>query len=191
MWSCVPYLRYRACKSSVIAAAQRGSYWRLETNAPTIQIAAMCSKSTVCLGVTVSRFQLLSLLLLTIVTSCASQPARPADLQDLIGTWQFVGDVPVGARIPTLSVQRDGRIGGTSGVNRYQTALQAQTVSQGSFRVGATSGTRMMGTREAMQLESTFLQALAATDNAMIENDLLLLKQDDRCLLRFSRVSVR
>lgn len=49
----------------------------------------------------------------------------------------------------------------------------------------------MMGTREAMQLEATFLQALAATDNAMIENDLLLLKQDDRTLLRFSRVSVR
>lgn len=151
----------------------------------------MSSKFPACLGVTVSRFQLLSLLLLPLVTSCASQPARPAGLQDLIGTWQLVGEVPVGARIPTLSVQRDGRIGGTSGVNRYQTVLQAQTVSQGSFRVGATSGTRMMGTQEAMQLESTFLQALAATDNATIENHLLLLKQADRTLLRFSRVSVR
>jgi len=109
-------------------------------------------------------------------------------LTDLVGTWQLTGEVPVGAKIPTLSVQRDGRIGGTSGVNRYQTALQSPTAAAGSFRVGPTSGTRMMGTRDAMHLETSFLEALAAADSAMIENDELLLKQAGQTVLRFRRV---
>jgi heat shock protein HslJ len=46
-----------------------------------------------------------------------------------------------------------------------------------------------MGTGEAMQLESSFLQALQDADQAVIENDMLVLKRGTRVLLRLDRVS--
>jgi heat shock protein HslJ len=136
-----------------------------------------------------TRVQVLCLLFATIMPSCAAQPPRPADLASLVGTWKLTGEVPMGARIPTLSVQRDGAVGGTSGVNRYQARLDTKAIAEGSFRMGPPAGTRMMGTGEAMQLESSFLQALQDADQAVIENDMLVLKRGTRVLLRLDRVS--
>ena len=135
------------------------------------------------------RIRSLHVLSLLLITSCAMQQARPAELDDLAGTWQFAGEVPVGAKIPTLAIQRDGRVGGTSGVNRYQTTLTTENATKGSFGVGPVAGTRMMGTRDAMQLETSFLEALALADLALVAGDLLVLKNGERTLLRFRRVT--
>ena len=80
-------------------------------------------------------------------------------------------------------------VGGTSGVNRYQARLDTNAIAQGNFRMGPTAGTRMMGANQAMQLESSFLQALQEADRAMVEGNLLLLKRGERTLLRFERVT--
>ena len=139
--------------------------------------------------VIVLRIRSLHLLFLACATSCALQQPQPAELDDLAGIWQLVGDVPVGARIPTLGIQRDGHVGGSSGVNRYQTTLESVGEPEGSFRVGAPSTTRMMGPREAMQLEASFLDALRAADRAVIVGDELVLNRGEQPLLRFSRVT--
>lgn len=59
----------------------------------------------------------------------------------------------------------------------------------GSIRVAPPTSTRMTGTRDAMQLESSFLEALFAADQAMIEGDVLVLQKGGRVLLRFDRVT--
>lgn len=138
---------------------------------------------------TVSRVPGLCLLIVSVLNACATQPPQPVDLAGLVGTWKLAGEVPAGARIPTLSVQRDGTIGGTSGVNRYQTGLDTAALAQGNFRIGPPAGTRMMGPAAAMQLESDFLQALQAADRAIMEGQALVLKRGELPLLRFDRVS--
>jgi heat shock protein HslJ len=138
---------------------------------------------------TVSRVLRLSLLIASVLSACASQPPRPVDLAGLVGTWKLAAHIPAGARIPTLSVQRDGSIAGTSGVNRYQARLDTAALAQGNFVIGPPAGTRMMGAAEAMQLESDFLQALQAADRAVMEDQELVLKRGELPLLRFDRVS--
>ena len=135
------------------------------------------------------RFHAVCLILASTLNSCATQPPRAADMESLIGTWKLTGEVPTGAKIPTLSVKRDGSVGGTSGVNRYQARLDTAAMAQGDFRLGPTAGTRMMGASAAMQLESSFLQALQQADQAVIEEGMLVLRQGQRPLLRFERVT--
>lgn len=123
--------------------------------------------------------------------ACASAP-RPAALDDLVGTWQLVGvEVPMGARIPTLAVTGDGRVQGTSGVNRYASSLDRGALAAGRWQVRPAATTRMAGPEAAMQFEAAFLRALGEADRAVVAGERLLLEQEGRTLLTFGRVTLR
>lgn len=121
---------------------------------------------------------------------CAAPATAPAQLDQLTGMWQMViDDLPIGARIPTLSVGTSGGVSGRGPINRYQATLDVAALGEGQFLVGPPRTTRMAGPPQAMGLEREFLSALAAAREAVFIDGELVLRNGGGELLRFRRVS--
>lgn len=132
-----------------------------------------------------------TLLALSLLTACASSPTAVTAPEQLAGGWQLATGAPAGARIPTLSIGRDGHVSGNAGINRFQGSLDLQALLEGRFQLGQLSGTEMAGTQEAMQFEMSFLRALGSADAATVEGRLLQLRQGGQPVLDFTRVTGR
>ena len=63
-------------------------------------------------------------------------------------------------RAPTLRIDREGRMSGFSGVNRFTGAIDTPSLGRGEFATGAIASTKMAGSMEAMNLETSVLSAL-------------------------------
>lgn len=79
----------------------------------------------------------------------------------------------------------EGRIAGTSGVNRYTGGYTA--TSAGAFEAGEIASTMMAGPEPAMAAEAAYLKLLASARGFRIEGDrLTLLDGDDTAQLIFA-----
>lgn len=143
---------------------------------------------TLCAVTPNPRLRLLGLLLLG---ACAAAPARPDSIEPLVGSWQLAAAVPAGARIPTMSIARSGAVSGNAGVNRFTSQIDVGQLAAGHFQIAGGAATKMAGPPEAMQLEASFRQSLAAADAVKVNADTLLLLQGERPLIEFRRVAGR
>ena len=102
-------------------------------------------------------------------------PALP-----LTGTeWRLVsiqGDVvDVEGRSPSLTFDDEGRVAGTTGVNRVMGSYEIAGAAGDELRLGGLATTRMAGPEEAMALEQVFLAALGTGGDFAIDGDVLTL----------------
>jgi heat shock protein HslJ len=120
---------------------------------------------------------LIALFLPLLLSACASSAPRPATLDDLLGTWQLDAAIPIGSRVPTLTIQRDGSVHGNGGVNTYRSSLDTAALARGQWRAHPAMATRMAGPQESMALEHAFLEAIGRADAVEIDGQRLRLLQ--------------
>jgi len=95
--------------------------------------------------------------------------------------------LPESARTPTMSIERDGGVAGTAGVNRYSTLVQPEFFSGGPYRFREIATSRMAGPPDAMRFEQRFLSLLGQVHSSSIDPGVLSLHgADGRELLRFA-----
>lgn len=104
--------------------------------------------------------------------------------------WQIRGEsvetaVPKTAKVPTLTIDHEGQVSGTAGVNQYGSSVPAGVLAQNRFEVGPVIATRMAGPPQAMQLESCFLGLLQEARRYECDGRTLTLLNESGVLLRF------
>ena len=114
---------------------------------------------------------------------------EPADVPaELTGSWTLVAvdgrPVPEVGETPMLQIFRDGTAAGISGVNQFQTQLDA---GDGRLSFGPVATTKMAGPPEAMALEDSFLTHLEAVSSYAVEGTTLRLWVGDDEALTFER----
>ena len=106
---------------------------------------------------------------------------------ELVGEWRVttLRGTPVdGARAPTLRVDADGAVSGSSTVNRYT----GRITPDGPLVFGPLASTRRAGPPEAMELESAYFAALGAASGATVETRLRLTDDHGAILLEFEPI---
>ena len=112
-----------------------------------------------------------------------AQITGTASLQDIMDKeWvliQLNKDEPV-SEVPAVTLNFDGeRLTGTSGCNRYFTAVTAGEIP-GDLTIGMIGGTRMACPEEAMALESRYLEALGnVIKYGFLNGKLAMMSQQD------------
>jgi heat shock protein HslJ len=108
----------------------------------------------------------------------------------LVGRWKLwrVAGVPVAPPgEPTLEVSDRFEASGSTGVNRYSTAVDRDAADTGRFRLSPIAATKRGASPEAMARERRFLDHLAAADRFTVEGEILRLWSGDREALAFTR----
>jgi heat shock protein HslJ len=121
----------------------------------------------------------------------ADDETAASDPTALVGDWKLVqiGDDKVTSEeLLTLSVTKEGKVSGSTGVNRFFGGL-----AQEKTLFGPLGTTRRGGPPAAMKLEAAYTKALGAATRFTIEKDKLeqdnlTLLADDEALLVFERV---
>ncbi|MGE0145718.1 MAG: META domain-containing protein [Planctomycetota bacterium] len=134
------------------------------------------------------RHRLLAVVLvLDLAVSCSATPDTIADVSGWLGDWVLGGDTSAALSTPTLRIESDGSIVGSTGVNRYRGKLDLTELAQGRWATAPLVTTMMAGSEAAMALESRVTDALSgATDIELCDGALTLLR-DGKELLRFAR----
>ena len=120
------------------------------------------------------------------------QEVLVTDLAPLVGSnWKLVdlcGEDVSGETSMTLEFMPEERISGGAAVNRFNGSLR---LADDGIEVGPMATTRMAGPPEAMELESTYLAALAAAKSiSTLGADKLIIAVEDKDLpLRFESVT--
>jgi heat shock protein HslJ len=100
----------------------------------------------------------------------------------LVGTeWLLVSiegdvvDLEGEGRAPSLVLDEDGRVSGTTGVNRLMGGYELGTTAEGDaeLRLGGMATTRMAGPEVAMALEHQYLTALGTGGPYAVDGDVL------------------
>lgn len=135
------------------------------------------------LGLTVV---LISLLVLSAGCSESTSGEEPA----LDGTsWKLTSWAepdPLPDSAPITAEFTDGRVAGTSGVNRYNASATSGT--DGSFDIDAPISTKMAGPEDAMAAESAYLRRLQGATSYQVDGDTLVLNDvDGQASLTFTR----
>lgn len=98
--------------------------------------------------------------------SSSGQPEQDRHARSVYGEWRLYAiegrpfEPTDELRAPTLRIDREGRISGFSGVNRFTGAIDIPSLGRGEFATGAIASTKMAGSMEAMNLENSVLSAL-------------------------------
>jgi heat shock protein HslJ len=128
------------------------------------------------------------------LAGCASADPDRATLEDLAGPeWvlqEFAPGDPAPAEPAITLALDDGRAVGSSGCNRYFTALTSDPDQPGSLSTGPVGATRMACSDEINALEMRFLAALEGASSFRIEDGKLLLawsRDSDAGVLVFER----
>lgn len=122
-----------------------------------------------------------------VVQRVAGHSAVPATI---LGDWVLArldGRAPLEGSTVTLTFDKDGRIAGQAGCNRYAagTAIDSNTIT-----VSQAISTRMACPEPLMQQENRYLQALARAKHFSVEAGALVLKDVDGAeLMRFDRAA--
>ena len=90
-------------------------------------------------------------------------------------SWAEPDPIPVSASITAEFAE--GRVAGTSGVNRYNASVTSGT--DGSFAIDAPISTKMAGPEDAMAAESTYLRRLEAATSYQVDGDTLVINDAD------------
>ncbi|HEY5980050.1 MAG TPA: META domain-containing protein [Microlunatus sp.] len=90
-------------------------------------------------------------------------------------SWAEPDPIPESASITAEFA--DGRVAGTSGVNRYNAAVTSGT--DGSFAIDAPISTKMAGPEDAMAAERSYLQRLQAATSYRVDGDTLVINDAD------------
>jgi heat shock protein HslJ len=126
-----------------------------------------------------------------LMTGCAGL-SDSTSIEAIAGSWQYAqSELPMGTRIPTLRLARDGSISGGSGINRFTGAVDLNALARGEWRIGPLTGTEMAGTRPAMQFEVEFVRRMTRADRIRIHDGQLQLCERDAVVLAFVPVQVR
>ena len=117
------------------------------------------------------------LLLLGLTAACGSAAQQPA----LDGTtWKLTAWVepePIPGSVTITAEFADGRVAGSSGVNRYNGSVESST--DGSFAIDQPVSTMMAGPEEAIKAEATYLRLLEGATSYAIDGDTLVLTDAD------------
>lgn len=123
------------------------------------------------------RLSVILLLLLGLTTACGSPAKQPA----LDGTsWKLTAwaePEPIPASVTITAEFADGRVAGTSGVNRYNGSIESST--DGSFALDQPISTKMAGPADAMKAEAAYLQRLQEATSYAIDGDTLVINDAD------------
>lgn len=157
----------------------------------------------------------LALLSHSLLTSCAHQArSTPSTLTlamppttDLLAksTWHLTHidgvplqlnaavEAPEDPRYPSMSFDLDqGRITGSSAVNRWSAPIDTAALKQGQFSVGMIVATKMAGSPERMNIETALFNALSKSHRYALSgspsNTLRLLDSNNSPVLQFIRV---
>lgn len=116
--------------------------------------------------------------LLALGAGCSSagqdQPALDGTSWKLT-SWAEPDPIPASATITAEFA--DGRVAGTSGVNRYTAAFTSGT--DGSFATEAAISTKMAGPEDAMAAETAYLNRLQAATSYSVDGDTLVINDAD------------
>lgn len=140
-------------------------------------------------------------LLLTLLIALLAMPAcetgggthDTGDPVRLEGTWTLselngakVADrVQQGGKVPTFSFDGNGKVAGTSGVNRYATNADMAALVRGQLDLSPIVSTRMAGPPDAMKLEVDFINALSEADSYRFADNALELRKGSETTMRF------
>lgn len=122
----------------------------------------------------------------------AAEPAQPATLVGTEWTCVEIEGAPVdrAVRAPTLRFDDDGRISGSTAVNRYGATCELVRGAQAfAIRIGPVLATRMAGDQASMRVESSFTRALGSVDSAKVVGASLELWSGKARVLRFDRAA--
>jgi heat shock protein HslJ len=92
-----------------------------------------------------------------------------------LSDWAEPDQIPTSA--PITAEFSEGRVAGTSGVNRYSASVTSGP--DGSFAVDAPISTKMAGPADAMAAESSYLRRLQAATSYQIDGDTLVIDDAD------------
>lgn len=109
------------------------------------------------------------------------------DLSHWLGDWVLSGDTSAAMRMPSLRIESDGSIGGSTGVNRFRGKLDLAALAQGRWATSPLATTQMAGSEAAMALESRVTRALNEATGVELREGALTLLRDGAELLRFVR----
>lgn len=129
----------------------------------------------------------LSLVVLSVmvVPSCrtpAGVDDSPASLLDTRWVLASLSGGTITAPAPTLAFEEEGRVHGSSGVNRFGGDC---TIDGTQIRFGSLMSTKMAGPPERMELERRYLEVLAEVDRWSIVEGRLELSASGRVLATF------
>lgn len=107
---------------------------------------------------------------------------------ELVGDWLLTKlldqKIEKSAESPDLSVTAEGKVSGTTGVNRFGGMIAAKTPPL----FGPLFTTRRAGEPDAMKIEANYVKALGKVASTKTQDDqLLLLDADKKVLLTFQR----
>lgn len=114
-------------------------------------------------------------------------------IKDLVGQWtvtQLDGTdigklLPASLKKPSLDFGSDGKVTGTTGLNRLTSMIDTEALMKGQFKLAPAATTKMAGPKEAMDVESKFLNALTNAKNFKLSGDSLSLTDGAKELVRF------
>lgn len=120
-------------------------------------------------------------------------PHDSGDPARLEGTWtlseltgvKIADRVMEGGKVPTFTFDGNGRVSGTSAVNRYTTNADMAALVRGKLDLSPIVSTRMAGPPDAMKLEVDFLNTLSEADNYRFANNALELREGSETTMRF------
>lgn len=129
-----------------------------------------------------------------LLMGCRSEPAhggnpeKPGIEMLQWGTWTLIKlndqDVPAEAKI-TLELQKDGKLAGSTGVNRYFGSFWSE--SPGRINFGALGSTRRAGPPDAMKRESDFLTAIQRVSEYRIKDQTMEMRDGQTMILVWRR----
>lgn len=143
-----------------------------------------------------------ALTLFTLVTACESGGSTAGgtggastltSIKDLVGEWtlsklegtDIASLLPASMKKPTLGIGADGKVTGSTGINRLTSMIDTQALLRGEFKLGPAATTKMAGPAEAMDVESKFLSALTRAKSAKVSGNTLSLSDGAKELARF------
>jgi len=126
--------------------------------------------------------------LLVLGAGCSAGPSGEEPALDgtswKLTSWAEPDPLPDSASITAEFA--DGRVAGTSGVNRYSASVTSGT--DGSFAIDAPISTKMAGPEDAMAAESAYLRRLQAATSYRVDGDTLVIDDaDGQSSLTFAR----
>ena len=83
---------------------------------------------------------------------------------------ESIGGVPTIDPKPEISLSEDGRVTGTTGINRLMGSYEADN---DTVRISGAGTTMMAGSPEAMEQESRFLRAIEGWNGFLVRDDRL------------------
>ena len=134
----------------------------------------MTKRTSHVLGLTVVLVALLALGAGCSIGAAGEEPALDGTRWTLTD-WAEPDPIP-----PSASITADfseGRVAGTSGVNRYNASVTSGP--DGSFAVDAPISTKMAGPADAMAAESSYLRRLQAATSYQVDGDTLVINDAD------------